>query len=394
MPSYCNIQARPNRSQISDDRLRSLVDDVYEAAQEPELFGDCLRRIAELLNSRAAFSTALAPADAATVVHHHHGIPDEMWALYETHYVGVDPRFSELCRLPSNTPVADQDFIQERQMDQHEYYAEFLAPGDFRYSISSLAVATPKCFQGFTLQRSRNEGPIEGDDRRAFQVLAPHVNRSLAFQVRLAEMRADRLVALEGLNRSVDAIFLADGGGRIAWMNARAETVVNRGDGLSVEHGQLVTSHLGDRDRLAALISGTSAPGLKPVGEDTMPIRRPSGREAFAMRAYPLTGDHGALRLSHAGTVHATVMVIVAIPDDQVFPSSGELSAIFEFTPAEARVAAAILDGMTVEDCVRAFRVSRETVRSQLKTVMAKAGVHRQADLVRILLSAVGSRWT
>jgi DNA-binding CsgD family transcriptional regulator len=61
------------------------------------------------------------------------------------------------------------------------------------------------------------------------------------------------------------------------------------------------------------------------------------------------------------------------------------LQGLFDLTPAEARVAAAIAEGRTVEVIAAAANVSHETVRSQLKAVLGKAGVSRQVDLVQLL---------
>ena len=56
-------------------------------------------------------------------------------------------------------------------------------------------------------------------------------------------------------------------------------------------------------------------------------------------------------------------------------------------TRAEARLASMLADGMSMEEAAEALLVSIQTVRSQLKSVFAKTGVTRQAELVALLLS-------
>jgi DNA-binding CsgD family transcriptional regulator len=58
------------------------------------------------------------------------------------------------------------------------------------------------------------------------------------------------------------------------------------------------------------------------------------------------------------------------------------LSLVFGLTSAEARLAAAICGGQDLDAASSSFGVSRETLRSQLKTVFAKTGSRRQAELV------------
>ena len=54
---------------------------------------------------------------------------------------------------------------------------------------------------------------------------------------------------------------------------------------------------------------------------------------------------------------------------------------------AEARLAARLARGETMEEAAEALAISRETARSQAKAVYAKTGVNRQAGLVALVLS-------
>lgn len=64
------------------------------------------------------------------------------------------------------------------------------------------------------------------------------------------------------------------------------------------------------------------------------------------------------------------------------------LQSYYELTTAEAFVAAAIVDGLTVTEIAKQRGASIATVRSQLQAVFAKVGVRRQSELVRRLTSS------
>ena len=64
------------------------------------------------------------------------------------------------------------------------------------------------------------------------------------------------------------------------------------------------------------------------------------------------------------------------------------LSAMFDLTPAEARLAAKIVNGESPEKCAQTLGVKISTVRSQLMAIYGKTGATGQADLVRLVLSA------
>ena len=80
-------------------------------------------------------------------------------------------------------------------------------------------------------------------------------------------------------------------------------------------------------------------------------------------------------------------MLVVHEHDKREPPCAGLLMQVFGLTAAEARVAVAVATGVTVQDYALQHGLSPETVRSQIKATFAKAGINRQADLVRIVLA-------
>ena len=83
-------------------------------------------------------------------------------------------------------------------------------------------------------------------------------------------------------------------------------------------------------------------------------------------------------------TAASAIVVITPLAQDRL-PGLSVLEGLFDLTPAEARVARGITGCRTVEQIAAESGTSPQTVRSQLKSVMAKTGVNRQVELVRLL---------
>jgi DNA-binding CsgD family transcriptional regulator len=58
------------------------------------------------------------------------------------------------------------------------------------------------------------------------------------------------------------------------------------------------------------------------------------------------------------------------------------IQGLFDLTAAEARVAAGLLEGASIQDLSRRHRVSTETIRTQVKSLLAKSGVRRQGEFI------------
>jgi DNA-binding CsgD family transcriptional regulator len=90
--------------------------------------------------------------------------------------------------------------------------------------------------------------------------------------------------------------------------------------------------------------------------------------------------------ISGLGDVRAPIAVTVSVRDpDKVRSAPARLyQALYGLTRAEARLAALIAEGRSLTEAAAMNGVTRETVRSQLKSVFQKTGANRQTELIRL----------
>lgn len=84
-----------------------------------------------------------------------------------------------------------------------------------------------------------------------------------------------------------------------------------------------------------------------------------------------------------------SVAVYITDPDARTPSPEARLAGMFRLTPAEARLAARLADGDSLDEIAAAFGLSKYTLRAQLRALMDKTDTHRQAALVRLLSVAV-----
>lgn len=66
-------------------------------------------------------------------------------------------------------------------------------------------------------------------------------------------------------------------------------------------------------------------------------------------------------------------------------PGEAALRQLFGLTGAEAKLAARLTSGRSLEDVASEFRITIGTARSQLRSIFARTHTHRQAELVALL---------
>jgi len=191
-------------------------------------------------------------------------------------------------------------------------------------------------------------------------------------------------VALHALDRLCAGVIVSDEGGRVVEMNRGAEAMVRLEDGLAVRNGRLCARRAFETAKMAKLISAAAAAGKSGVAAGRMLIGRGDGRPAYVLTVAPLHPD-----LAIRGRPLA---MIVIVDPERHSPSDSELVDLFGFSPAEARLAASLMTGKTLTEIAAEFGLRVPTLRTQLRSILKKAGAKRQSDLVRIFSSAgIGS---
>ncbi len=83
----------------------------------------------------------------------------------------------------------------------------------------------------------------------------------------------------------------------------------------------------------------------------------------------------------------AGAVVFVIDPEDTRAISTERLARLFVLSQAESEVVRAMVDGLSAAEIAELRGTTDGTVRSQIKSIYAKTGVRRRADLVRLAVS-------
>jgi DNA-binding CsgD family transcriptional regulator len=112
-----------------------------------------------------------------------------------------------------------------------------------------------------------------------------------------------------------------------------------------------------------------------------MKLPLPGQRFPLAIRVAPVPG----VKMPLFG-YSRTALVCVTDLETEIRSPETELRSLFGLTYAEARVATAIFDGLSMREAAETLGVALNTVRFQLALVYEKSGVTRQAELVKMMM--------
>lgn len=360
---------------LADD----LIERIYEAAFIPDVWPDVLER------SRAATGSASAslllycvpeapPRFIATEVtrpalERFTAGPDWRGSLR-------DPILGNFAYPPAFVFMSDLQPPEVLDQDMVSRYLRALGLDEQLGSIVPLPTGEFVCF---TYERWRGDGRHDAGAVAALNAARPHLARAAMLSARLGlERMRGAVAALEALG--LPAAMLT-GQGRIVAANGLLEGL----DDLVIfsAHGELALADRGAQNLLLAAL-GTAGQAASRVTR-SIPLPARDERGPFVLHLVPV--------LRQAQDIFAGAAMLAVLTPITRFgaPDLPLLQALFDLTPAEARLARSLAQGQSIQHTAARHGLSVTTLRSQLSAVLAKTGTARQADLTA-LLSTIHAR--
>lgn len=185
------------------------------------------------------------------------------------------------------------------------------------------------------------------------------------------------------------SIFVVRPDNRVVWMNQRGRDLVNTGTELSLTNDRLRGETTTQSSEIEDMVRQTTARGAGPDAGYVVLAKslwsRTHGRPRPIVAVGPQTV--GAARRSE----EQVSILFVGDQDAHSISDSRLLRDLFGFTPTEAKIAAALANGLSLTAVAQDLGIGIGTVRWHVKRAMAGSDTRRQGELIRmILLSPLG----
>lgn len=344
----------------------SIVDSIYEAAVLPEAWVDVIEDIADytgcyggsLFSVGAGGSMMTASRNCEP---HLHALLTEGWAPRNI-------RAQRLVGMARNGFVTDHDLCTAEEIENHEIFTRFLRPRGLGWGVGTHILGAGGDIAVFSLDQFYERGPVSSAVRQFLDEIRPHIARSamLSTQFRMERVKG-ALTSLEllgipaaavtrkGKVMRANGLLLAQGAN--VFTGAFDKLVLRDGAANTLLEQALAHLHVHQTPRSIPFICAETE---KPMVVHVVPTER-QARDIFA------------------GTDAFVVIVPIAFPG---LPFRALAQSLYDLTPAEARVAEALVRGLAVQDMAAQFSLSVATIRTHVKNLLSKTGTVRQAEFV------------
>jgi DNA-binding CsgD family transcriptional regulator len=369
-----------------DPEISDLLARLYAGIDGPQPWQAFLEALARWMESTYATLIITAPGQSQPGTFVTPGADPQFHDDYITSFF-ADDAFRD---LPEGQVTSLAQFLSTRPNALLPGYREYLKLSggeqvlgvDLRFGAGKRGQFEAR----FRLSRDQSLPDFTATDRTRLQALVPHLRIAVGLFEKLQFAGAQHGVfhsTAQGLGL---ALVVLDRARRIVSTNALAERFLHEGEGVLRHGDEIAFTATANRRIVDELLSASPA---APTGAlDTVAsvtrfrIERPVHGDLVAT-ARPLD-----LPAIHSGT--GALALFLARPAEKSAPDPQVLRDVLGLTMAEARLTSVLNRGLTLVEAARELGIAHNTAKVQLRSVFAKTGVHRQAQLVALLATLSG----
>lgn len=356
------------------DEFSQLISGIYSAVLTPEQWDSAIAEIGRAFDSGAA----LVVTDGTARILEPAAIPADAAASYAAHFSRLDHVLAAVEAGPVGAVRCGAELMWPHQ--HSEFVADWARPNGFDDGMFIRLTATP-VITSLALASPKRSDRFDTAEHVALALrLTPHLQQVLRMRSRLDELDHRRSELAEACETVSHGIVIVETR-RPVYTNAAADRILRSGDGLRIANGCIRAQSTAADAQLRRGIARASQRNDRDIWGGSFLCTRPSGRRPYIVHVVPINPN------CVAAPRYGRAMIIIVDPERQPEPPAALLQRLYGLTKSETQVALLVMRGQGLSPIAEELSVSLTTVKTHLRHVFDKTGMHRQAELVRLLVT-------
>lgn len=375
------------------EEFNQLVTALYRGPHEHEPWQSFLRQLRETCNAKFSILSLSRPRPNYPGVSFVDGMDfsREDNLLYANEFGALDP----FVNLPDGVAATIEEVVPLEILRQSAYYQKFMSPTDTgRFlGVDIYRDGVVRIF--LRVARGEAAPAFAHAEKRLFNLLAPHLRELLQWLDRDQARESERALHETVTGRLAMGTVLLDRERRICHCNPIARHLLDAREGLREINGRLVADSPSDNRILQKLLElSCERQDANPGLAEAMTLSHSHSGRALYLLIKPVTPSidnnphKDPIELGEEANPPRTAVYIKA-PDTLGETHQSILRQLFDFTASEARLAIALANGLSLDEIAHELCVTRNTLRSHLRSAFQKADVNQQSALVSLVLRSI-----
>ena len=304
-----------------------------DAVLTPDAWPDALRSLTDAIGTAGAAYFVADKRTGEVMRASFSGISAEFEPSYVGHYASLDVYTPLLAGDRGGRWLRLTECVPETTLRKDEWYNDFVRRCGVADIIGVRLCDSRSHLAFLGIHEEIGQPSLAPGGIALLQELLEPLSKVTQLENKLHDLGQRAAIATRTIEQLAAAVIVSDGNGRVIEMNALAQRIVRRADGLTIRHGRLAAGRAFESARLSDAIAAAGRGGPNAVAERAL-IARLGSQGSYILSVTPLPPRQGEDR--------PLVLILVTDPETRA-PSQGDLAALFGLSPAEGRLAAALL---------------------------------------------------
>lgn len=372
------------------DQLLDLIGCLYDATTDMEKWPVFLQELAVLFDASVTNIVHFDPAEQRFNQFLIHGpkVTPEQIAHFHQEFPD-DPRIIAASQFPGKALSCRLVIGEEAWHNSKTYKFSSKYNLDLEYTLFVALPDEAGCMTALGIIRGKETGSaFTQQDCDTLSALIPHLKRAIDLQKRFTIADFSLRTALEIVDHMPTGIVVTDEMGGVKHMNATAEEIIDRQDGLSLISEAITLAHQDENVDLHLAIQRAvrSARAGDILSGHPLSVSRSSGAQSYPLMVSTLWGNHIKLGL---GVLDDPLAVIFISDPERPQEAPAELlQRLYGLLPSESRLLENLVAGMSLKEASHSLDITEGTGRQYLKIIFQKTETNRQAQLVALVMSS------
>jgi len=370
---------------MDDERYSMLIESIYDAALNPELWSAAVANLKDEFNSIAA-GFFIQTEDRKLDGYFFEGLDPEQMDIYGEQFAENNPWFSIPGLMKPGRILTDLSleelYNNKNEFIKTEMYQGWCLKQDYRHAMGGSLVDREGNLLSFTFFRSKDAGYYTDEEINRYRSLYRHLLKAIEINTHIECIENRSLVNEATLDKLRLGVAFLDAKGQVIFLNNYFQKLLKKKDnGILVKKCHLKANNR----RNTALLDRAIRNALTAGKSSTIALARPL-RSALSVNVIPSTSKR---RLMDEKQV--TLSVFITDPDDRDMTNIEYLVSRWKLSPLEARFTSHLLQGNTIREISELMALKISTAQWYSKQIMQKLEVNRQSELIIKLMSDLSS---
>ncbi len=272
------------------------------------------------------------------------------------------------------------DLFSRQEFEASRFYREVLKPFRQNDFMGMIGLQEGSRVATVSVASTDERGLIPRRSIELLRFLSPHICRSIKIgtALGLTTLRSNATESvIDGLSVGV---VLVNAESKVVYTNKAARELLTPGRVARIASSRLRAEAPDINEKLSTAIAACAASNTA-TDQATISISLPGGEDSLVATILPISSGE---RYNVMKPFAAAAAVFLQKPAAKMQAPMAALQELYGLTPAELKIATAMIAGQAVGDIADLLGITDATVRTHLKSMFHKTGVHRQAELMQL----------